>query len=70
VTEIDGVSIGFIVDTVEEVMEITQDNIEEAPPFQTRSGEEKYISGMGKVGEQVKILLDVEKLVQDERLKK
>jgi chemotaxis signal transduction protein len=34
------------------------------------SGKERYIAGMGKVGEHVKILLDVEKLVTDEDVTK
>jgi len=66
VSEIDGVSLGFIVDTVEEVLEIPENQVEPAPRFKTVSGQERYIAGMGKVGEHVKILLDVEKLVSDE----
>jgi purine-binding chemotaxis protein CheW len=65
VAEIDTVSIGFIVDTVEEVMEIPEKEVEPAPKFKTQSGQERYISGIGKVGEEVKILLDVEKIVGD-----
>jgi purine-binding chemotaxis protein CheW len=66
VSEIGGVSLGFIVDTVEEVLEIPENQVEPAPRFKTVSGKERYIAGMGKVGEHVKILLDVEKLVTDE----
>jgi purine-binding chemotaxis protein CheW len=66
VAEIDRVLIGLIVDTVEEVMEIPESNIEPPPRFKTVSGKDRYISGMGKVGEQVKILIDVEKIVRDE----
>jgi purine-binding chemotaxis protein CheW len=66
VSEIGGVSLGFIVDTVEEVLEIPETQVEPAPRFKTVSGRERYIAGMGKVGELVKILLDVEKLVRDE----
>lgn len=66
VTEIDRVLIGFIVDTVEEVMEIPEDKIEPPPRFKSVSSKERYISGMGKVGDSVKILIDVEKVVHDE----
>ena len=66
VSEIEGVSLGFIVDTVEEVLEIPETQVEPAPRFKTVSGRERYIAGMGKFGESVKILLDVEKLVRDE----
>lgn len=69
VSEIGGVSLGFIVDTVEEVLEIPENQVEAAPQFKTVSGKERYIAGMGKVEETVKILLDVEKLVRDEELR-
>lgn len=66
VADITRTTIGFIVDTVEEVIEIPETQVEEAPKFRTQSGKDRYISGMGKVGEAVKILLDVETLVRDE----
>ncbi len=68
VTEVDGVLVGCLVDTVEEVMEIPEKSIEPPPNFRTQSGRDRYISGMGKVGESIKILLDVEKIVKDENL--
>jgi len=70
VSEIGGVTLGFIVDTVEEVLEIPEANIEPAPRFKTVSGKDRYIAGMGKVGDAVKILLDVEKLIADEDVRK
>jgi purine-binding chemotaxis protein CheW len=69
VTEIDGVLIGFIVDTVEEVIEIPENQVEPPPRFKTASGHERYISGLGKVGEAVKILLDVEQIVDDKTIR-
>ncbi|HCM25411.1 MAG: chemotaxis protein CheW [Treponema sp. GWB1_62_6] len=66
VSEIEGVTLGFLVDTVEEVLEIPESQVEPAPCFKSVSGQERYIAGMGKVGTAVKILLDVEKLVMDE----
>ncbi|MBL8968203.1 MAG: purine-binding chemotaxis protein CheW [Spirochaetaceae bacterium] len=68
VTEIDGVLIGFVVDTVEEVLEIPESGIEEAPRFKSVSGRERYILGMGKVGEAVKILLDIEKIARGDEM--
>jgi purine-binding chemotaxis protein CheW len=53
-------------DTVEEVMEISEGNIEPPPRFKSASGKDRYISGLGKAGEAVKILLDVEKIMRDE----
>jgi len=69
VSEIDGVTLGFIVDTVEEVLEIPENMVEPAPRFKTVSGQDRYIAGMGKVAEQVKILLDVDKLFKDEEVR-
>ncbi len=69
VTEIGGVRIGFIVDTVEEVMEISEANIEPPPRFKSASGKDRYISGLGKAGEAVKILIDVEKIIEDEEIR-
>ena len=66
VADVSRIMLGFIVDTVEEVIEIAVNTVEEAPKFRTQSGKDRYISGMGKVGEDVKILLDVETLVRDE----
>jgi purine-binding chemotaxis protein CheW len=68
VADVSRITLGFIVDTVEEVIEIPESQVEEAPKFRTQSGKDRYISGMGKVGEDVKILLDVETLVRDEEV--
>lgn len=63
--------LGFIVDTVEEVVVISQNNIEPPPKFkQAGKISGNYISGMGKTGEQVKILLDVRKILFEEELEK
>ncbi len=41
----------------------------EPPPVTGRGNASRYIQGMGKIGEEVKILLDVRKLLGDEELK-
>ncbi len=60
--------IGFIVDTVLEVVDIPKTEIEPSPQFKNESNYEKYVSGLGKVGDEIKILLDVEKIVYLEDL--
>lgn len=60
--------IGFIVDTVAEVHNINEENIEPSPNFKNESLKERYISGLGKIGDEVKILLDVEKIISDKDL--
>jgi purine-binding chemotaxis protein CheW len=66
VTEVDRSYIGLVVDTVEEVMEIPEEKIEPPPRFKSVASRDRYISGMGKVGETVKIIIDVEKVVRAE----
>ena len=53
---------GVIVDSVSEVMDIPRENIEPAPRFggNLNTG---YILGMGKVKEQVLILLDIDRVM-------
>jgi purine-binding chemotaxis protein CheW len=55
-------STGIIVDRVSEVLEIPAAAIEDAPTFGT-AVDTDFILGMGKVGEAVKILLDIDKVM-------
>ena len=66
IVNIDNSSIGFIVDTVAEVHDIYAKDIEPPPNFKNATGKEQYISGLGKIGEEVKILLDVKKILHKE----
>jgi purine-binding chemotaxis protein CheW len=68
VVEVDSILLGCLVDTVEEVMEILERDIEPPPKFKTLSGRDQYISGMGKADDSIKILVNVEKIVRDENL--
>jgi purine-binding chemotaxis protein CheW len=53
---------GIVVDHVQEVLDIAGDKIEESPQFGS-SVNTDFILGMGKVGESVKILLDIDKVL-------
>lgn len=65
VVDIEDISVGLIVDSVSEVITITEDNI--VPPPDTNTGfNNRYIKGIGKVGDEVKLLLDCGKLLTDE----
>jgi purine-binding chemotaxis protein CheW len=55
-------STGIVVDHVQEVLDISGENIEEAPQFDS-SVNTDFILGMGKVCESVKILLDIDKVL-------
>jgi len=58
-------STGIIVDHVSEVLEIAAEAIEDPPTFGT-AVETDFILGMGKVGEAVKILLNIDKVLDTE----
>lgn len=53
---------GLIVDQVQEVLDISSENIEDAPQFGT-SVQMDFILGIGKVGNSIKILLDIDKVL-------
>ena len=55
-------STGIVVDHVEEVLDIAGENIEEAPQFGSAVNTD-FILGMGKIGESVKILLDIDRVL-------
>lgn len=70
VCDVRDITIGFIVDTVTVVLDIEENNIEPPPSFRTESGKERYISGLARVDDEVKILLNVEKILKEEELHK
>ncbi|MBP2627660.1 MAG: CheW protein [Firmicutes bacterium] len=67
VIDIRDISIGLIVDHVAEVLVIPSENI--VPPPAVKTGfHNRYIKGIGKVGTAVKLLLDCDKLLNDEEI--
>lgn len=67
VVNVEDVLVGIVVDEVSEVVDITDSNIDPAPNLTSKTGN-KFIQGIGKVGDSVKILLDPLKLLQKEEL--
>jgi len=67
VIDIEEVSIGLIVDNVAEVLSILDENIVLPPDYKT-GFQNKYIKGIGKVGSEVKLLLDCDKLLRDDEM--
>jgi purine-binding chemotaxis protein CheW len=55
-------STGIVVDHVEEVLDIAGGDIEEAPQFGSAVNTD-FILGMGKIGDTVKILLDIDRVL-------
>jgi purine-binding chemotaxis protein CheW len=64
VININNLTLGLVVDTVSEVLDIPPDQIEPAPNIRKKGGN-KYVKSMGKSGERVKMLLDAEQLLFD-----
>ena len=69
VVDLNGTAVGLVVDEVREVADIPENQVE--PPPQTGKGQSsRYLKGMGKMDDEVKILLNAEKLLYDEELEK
>jgi purine-binding chemotaxis protein CheW len=59
-------TMGLIVDTVAEVLDIPEADVEPPPNFKIDSGSGRYISGIAKVGEDVKIIIDVSQILKEQ----
>ena len=72
VVEIQGhagtILIGIVVDSVSEVLNIKGDDIEDTPTFGTQL-DTAYIFGMAKMEDGVKILLDIDKVLNAEEIR-
>jgi purine-binding chemotaxis protein CheW len=68
VVDIKEIAVGLIVDTVAEVLTIAEQDI--VPPPQVSSGtyQQRYIKAIGKVGNDVKLILDCDRLLTDEEV--
>ncbi len=61
------ITMGIIIDEVKEVLDIAAGNIEETPSFGA-SIETEFIMGIGKIGDNVKMLLDIDKVLSSAEL--
>lgn len=68
VINVKGVTVGLIVEQIAEVVEIREENILPPPTIGRGAVQNKYVYGIGKVGDTVKLLLDPDKLLNDEDL--
>ena len=69
VINIKSMMVGLIVEKIAEVVEIKEDNILPPPRVgRTDKVQKKYVYGIGKVGDTVKLLLDPDKLLNDQDL--
>jgi purine-binding chemotaxis protein CheW len=67
VVEVEDMRMGVVVDTVNEVVDITENQIEDAPRFGTNV-DTSFILGLGKIGDKVKILLNIAKVLSTAEL--
>ena len=69
IVNVKGTVAGLIVDKVAEVVKITQEDILDPPTLGNEDKtQSRYVYGIGKVGDSVKLLLDPDKLLKDEDL--
>ncbi len=67
VVDVQGLLMGIVVDTVSEVMDIAEADIEPPPAFGSAI-KTNFILGMGKVKGKVKILLSIDKILSADEL--
>lgn len=65
VIEINNMIVGFVVDSVSEVLRIPAGTVEPPPPV-VAGLESEYISGVGKLQDRLLILLDLDKLLSND----
>ncbi len=64
VIELSGMVVGFIVDSVSEVLRLPANTVE-APPALVSGIDSEYISGVGKLSDRLLILLDLNTLLKE-----
>ena len=70
VIEVQNSSVGMVVDSCNEVLRISTENIEKAPDIVTKKVESKYIEGVAMLKERLIILLTPSKILNLEEIKK
>lgn len=67
ITNMNDLAVGVIVDTVNEVLDIPMEMIS-PPPSVHKGVAHRFIQGLGRVGDDVKIILNAEKLLHEDEL--
>ena len=69
VVNVKSITVGLIVEKIAEVVEIPEENVIPSPSVgKADKSQNKYVYAIGKVGEQVKLLLDPDRLLNDEEI--
>lgn len=69
VAEFEGRMVGLVVDAASEVIKIAPDQIE-PPPSVFEEGELNYVTGVGKLGDRLIILIELKKILQRGELRR
>lgn len=64
VIEVRDMSVGLIVDSVSDVLNIPEEEV--VPPPEIQRNSNKYVNAIGKVGKSIVLLLDCNRLLKDE----
>ncbi len=68
IVDVQSTVVGLIVEKVEEVVNIADEDIDPPPTLVHGNALNKYVWGIGKTADAVKLLLDPDKLIKDEDL--
>ena len=63
IVEIEGLTMGMIVDSVSEVLRLSSEYVEDVPSVIETEVQEHYISGVGKLKDRLLVLLDLKKVL-------
>lgn len=63
IVEIEGLTMGMIVDSVSEVLRLSSEHIEDVPSVIQTEVQEHYIYGVGKLKDRLLVLLDLKKVL-------
>ncbi len=66
IVDVKNTVLGLIVETIADVVTIKDEDVETPLTLASAKAKNKYVYGFGKVGDDVKLLLNPEKLIQDE----
>ena len=70
VVDVHGRTIGVIVDSVSEVLNLAAENIEEVPATISSGVNTQFLKGVGKIGDRLMLLLDLDRILSAEELGK
>lgn len=65
VINVDGIVVGLIIESIAKVVSIDEADILPPPSLSHAEKQNKYVYGIGKTGDKVKLLLDPNRLVKD-----